>query len=230
MKISRREALSASGIVLTGLSVGLKPTLARAEQAAQSVPDHLVDSPAREWAELPLLPDGSAREYAAGDIVTITEPTRWRTPEPPQIESDYRRLNVKVTGGGTTTRSGTMTLADLEPLPRRSHIFLLQCGAPNPRGIVKWTGVSFSDVATMLGVQPAAHYCRIVAADGMSSVENMNTLRHPQVMLAWMLNDGPLPTKHGAPLRLVIPFRYGIRSVKSIAEIAFGITPTAPPT
>ncbi len=62
----------------------------------------------------------------------------------------------------------------------------------------------------------------------MSSVEDMKTLRHPQVMLAWMLNDDPLPTKHGAPLRPVIPFRYGLRSVKSITEIAFGTTPPAP--
>ena len=57
----------------------------------------------------------------------------------------------------------------------------------------------------------------------------MNTLRHPQVMLVWVLNDEPLPPRHGAPLRLVIPFRYGVRSVKAITEIVFGITPPAAP-
>ena len=129
----------------------------------------------------------------------------------------------------SSTRVGTLTFADLEPLPQRPHIFLMQCGAPNPRGIVKWTGVRFSDVANMLEVQPSAHYCRFVAVDTMWSVEDMNTLRHPQVMLAWMLNDEPLPPRHGAPLRLVIPFHYGIRSVKAITEITFGINAPAPP-
>lgn len=228
MRVSRREALSVSGTVLTSLSVGLRPGFAQARQAAQPVPDHLVDSPVNQWPELPLLPDGSAREYTAAEIGTISEPTRWR-PEQPQIDPDYRNLAIKITGGGTTTRSGTLTFEDLEPLPRHSQICLLQCGAPNPRGIVKWTGVRFADVADMLGAQPSAHYCRIVAADQMWSDEDMNTLRHPQVMLAWMLNDEPLPPKHGAPLRLVIPFRYGVRSVKAITEIAFAITPSAPP-
>ncbi len=230
MKLSRRKALSVSGAALAGLSVGLRPQLAQARQAAQQVPDHLVDSEVSERPDLHLLPDGSAREFTPGDVGTISEPDRWRPAgQAPQIDPDYRNLKVTVTSGGVTLRSGTMTFADLEPLPRRSHIFLLQCGAPNPTGIVKWTGVRFSDVATMLGVDPTAGYCRINAADEMSSVEDMNLLRHSQVMLVWMLNDEPLPARHGAPLRLVIPFRYGARSVKAVTELVFGITPPAAP-
>jgi DMSO/TMAO reductase YedYZ molybdopterin-dependent catalytic subunit len=44
---------------------------------------------------------------------------------------------------------------------------------------------------------------------------------HPQTMLAWEMNDGPLPPIHGAPYRLVIPFRWGARSIKAIEEIRF---------
>jgi DMSO/TMAO reductase YedYZ molybdopterin-dependent catalytic subunit len=60
--------------------------------------------------------------------------------------------------------------------------------------------------------------------------EDMDTLRHPQVMLAWMMNDQPLSADHGAPLRLVIPFRYGNRSIKGIQEMTFATPglPTAP--
>ena len=78
MRISRREALSVSGSLLTGLALGLKPELVQARQAPQSVPDHLVDSPVREVPELHLLPDGSAREFTAQEIGTISEPDRWR--------------------------------------------------------------------------------------------------------------------------------------------------------
>ena len=46
-------------------------------------------------------------------------------------------------------------------------------------------------------------------------------------MLVWMMNDAPLQPKHGAPLRLVVPFRYGNRSIKAITEMMFA-TPACP--
>jgi DMSO/TMAO reductase YedYZ molybdopterin-dependent catalytic subunit len=47
-------------------------------------------------------------------------------------------------------------------------------------------------------------------------------------MLAWLMNDQPIAPRHGAPLRLIVPFRYGQRSIKAITEIVFG-TPGLPP-
>jgi DMSO/TMAO reductase YedYZ molybdopterin-dependent catalytic subunit len=238
MEISRRRALHVSAGALTGVSLGLwpEPLLAQAQQAPQPTPDRLVETPLRKLAELPLRPDGSAPEYAPKQAGAISDPTIWRYTkgQPPQIEFDYRQMKVKVDAGGTATRSGMLTFADLEPLPRHSYVVLLQCGASNPRGIVKWTGVRFADVASMLGVQPSARYCRIVASDKYWIDEDMRTMVHPQVVLAWMLNDAPIPPKHGAPLRLIIPFRYGARSIKAITEIYFTASsfplPTLPPT
>jgi DMSO/TMAO reductase YedYZ molybdopterin-dependent catalytic subunit len=71
------------------------------------------------------------------------------------------------------------------------------------------------------------HYCRLIASDRHYVDEPLATLRHPQVMLAWMMNDEPIPPRHGAPLRLIVPFRYGQRSIKAITEILFG-TPGLP--
>ena len=136
-------------------------------------------------------------------------------------------MRIKVDSRGHARRMGTLTFADLEPLPRHSATYLLQCGAPNPRGIVKWTGVRFADFAEMLGIQPFAHYARIIGADRFWVEEDLRTLLQPQVMLAWLMNDQPIPPKHGAPLRLIIPFRYGARHVKAISEIIF--TPTGFP-
>lgn len=233
MKLSRRRAMQVSGTTLAGLSLGFPPEQLLAQtQPAATVPDSLVDATLRNIAPLPLLPDGSAPEHAAAEAGTITPPYMWRYTkgQAPVIEYDYRKLKIKVDARGMAKRNGTMTFADLEPLPRHSQVTLLQCGAPNPRGIVKWTGVRFSDVANMLGVQPFAHYCRLVASDKYWIDEDMKTMLHPQVMLAWLLNDEPLPPQHGAPVRLVIPFRYGARSIKAITEIAFGSPglPTAP--
>jgi DMSO/TMAO reductase YedYZ molybdopterin-dependent catalytic subunit len=106
----------------------------------------------------------------------------------------------------------------------------MQCGAPNPRGIVTWTGVRFSDFAASLELVPGVHYCRFTAADGHYVDEDMTTLRHRQVMLAWLMNGEPLTPDHGAPLRLVIPFRYGNRSIKSITGMTFATPGLPPPT
>lgn len=238
MEISRRRALYVSAGTLTSLSLPLwpEPLWARPQQASAPTPDRLVETPLRTLAELPLKADGSAPEYAPKEAGAISDPTIWRYTkgQPPPMEFDYRRMSVTVDAGGTATRSGTLTFADLEPLPRHSYVVLLQCGGPNPRGVVKWTGVRFADVANMLGVQPTARYCRIVASDKYWTDEDMRTMVHPQVVLAWMLNDVPIPPKHGAPLRLIIPFRYGARSIKAITKIHFTASsfplPTLPAT
>jgi DMSO/TMAO reductase YedYZ molybdopterin-dependent catalytic subunit len=210
--------------------------MARDELRAQAVqpppwPDQLVERPLREGfpAPLPLNPDGSAPEHQPGEAGPISDPLMWRTPnrQAPEIEYDYRKMAIKVDTRGLAKLAGTMHFQDLQRLSPVSHTFLLQCGAANPRGVVKWTGVRFSDFADMLGLVPGAHYCRLIASDRDYVDEAVATLRHPQVMLAWLMNDQPIPPKHGAPLRLIVPFRYGNRSIKAITEIVFA-TPGLP--
>jgi DMSO/TMAO reductase YedYZ molybdopterin-dependent catalytic subunit len=234
MAISRRNALCLSGSTLAGLSLGVltpEKLQAQAAQGKDPWPDSLVERPLRAGfpVPLPLNPDGSAPEHPETAAGPITDPLMWRTQnrQAPDIEFDYRKMAIQVDTRGLAKLAGTLRFTDLEKLPRVSHTFLMQCGAPNPRGIVKWTGVRFSDVADMLGLIPGAHYARFIASDRHYIDEAMTTLRHPQVILVWMMNDQPLPARHGAPLRLIIPFRYGNRSIKAITEIVFG-TPSLP--
>ncbi len=234
MAISRRDAIcSISGATMAGLSGLLTPEQLQAQAAAaqEPWPDRLVERPLRAGfpAPLPLNADGSAPEHPESAAGPITDPLMWRTPDrqAPPIEYDYRKLAIKVDTRGLAKLAGTLRFEDLEKLPRVSHTFLMQCGAPNPKGIVKWTGVRFSDVADMLGLNPGVHYCRFVSADRHYVDEALTTLRHPQVMLVWMMNNQPLPPRHGAPLRLVVPFRYGNRSIKAITEMVFA-TPSLP--
>ena len=218
MKISRRQAIIASGAAAVGISAGtLSPVdiLAKPQAPQQEQPDKLVEAKLRQIAELPLNPDGSAHEYPRDQAGTISEPTQWRytNGQTPQTEFDYRKMKIKVDARGTANLSGTLTFADLEPLPRVSYVVAMQCASPNPHGIVKWTGVRFLDLAKKLGVQQFGHYCRIVGSDLYWVEEDMQTMMKPQVLLAWLLNDQPIPAKNGAPLRLVIPFRFGGRSL-----------------
>ena len=137
-------------------------------------------------------------------------------------------MKIRVDPRGNARLRGTMVLADLEKLPRFSQTTLLQCGTPTPSGVVKWGGVRFSDFAQMIGLSKEGHYVRFIAVDRHYVDEPVEVLMRPQVMLAWMMNDQPIPPDHGAPLRLVIPFRYGNRNLKAITDIMVG-TPALPP-
>jgi DMSO/TMAO reductase YedYZ molybdopterin-dependent catalytic subunit len=51
-------------------------------------------------------------------------------------------------------------------------------------------------------------------------VEMVSAL-HPQSLLAYEMNGKPLENRHGAPLRLVIPVKYGIKNLKRIGRIEY---------
>ena len=225
MNISRRETITA----LAALSVAAaRVTDATAGQAPPQLdPNKLVETPLRNIAQLALKPDGSAVEFPAEMAGNIEGRPFWKG-QAPDIEHDFQKMKVKVDGRGTTTLSGTLTASDLQKLPRHTQITLLQCGAPTPRGIVKWTGVRFSDFANSIGAQQFANFVRCTAADDYYLDEDINIMMHPQVMLAWMMNDRPLPPEFGAPMRLIVPFRYGARSIKAITSIAFTATSFPP--
>jgi DMSO/TMAO reductase YedYZ molybdopterin-dependent catalytic subunit len=219
--------ISAGAVAAISLAA-IKPTPAAAQPAPAAQPDSLVDTKLRTIASPPLNPDGSAPEHSEADIKML-EGVFWKTKGTPDIEFDYNKMKIKVDARGTANLAGTLRFSDLEKLPRHSQITLLQCGAPKPTGIVKWTGVRFSDFAKMLQAQDFAAYGRFVSSDGYVIDEDIKTLMHPQVMLAWMINDRPIPPEHGAPLRLVVPFRYGARSLKAITEIQLTATSFPPP-
>jgi DMSO/TMAO reductase YedYZ molybdopterin-dependent catalytic subunit len=225
MNITRRESIQYSATALAALAIG--PTAAAAQGAAPPQPDTLAEQRLRTIADLPLKPDGSAVEYTEAQAGPI-DGVLWKGKGTPDGEFDYRKMKVKLDGRGTTKLSGTLTFSDLEKLPRHTQVTLLQCGAPKPHGIVKWTGVRFSDFAQSIGAQSFANYARLTASDDYYLDEDMKVLMHPQVMLAWMANDKPLPPENGAPMRLVVPFRYGARSLKAITAIAFTATSFPP--
>ena len=146
MKMSRRETMQFSATALAGLSLaGLKAEELAAQAAPQ--PDGLVDTQLRSISTLPLNPDGTAVEYTPQEAGAITG-VLWRTKnQTPDGEYDVRKMKIKVDARGTAKLSGSLTFDILEKLPRHSYVVRLQCGAPMPRGTVKWTGVRFSDFA-----------------------------------------------------------------------------------
>lgn len=53
---------------------------------------------------------------------------------------------------------------------------------------------------------------------------DMQSMMHPQTLLCYEMNNAPLTVNHGAPLRLIIPVKYGVKHLKRIGTIFFSNT------
>ncbi len=226
--ITRRMALQLSGTTLAGLGpLGLTALGAQGRKPEPPPADRLVEQKLREIAPLPLNSDGAAKEFSETDLTPVDEIGviyRNSGGKPPQIELDPAKHKIRIRGNVVKYQGG-LGLSDLKKLPAYTQITKLQCGAAKPSGIIKWSGVRFADVCrTLLQAGPMCQYVMFVGADGYITTEDMSVATHPQTILAWEMNGGPIPPVHGAPFRLVIPTRWAGRHIKAIEEIRFTAT------
>jgi DMSO/TMAO reductase YedYZ molybdopterin-dependent catalytic subunit len=96
--------------------------------------------------------------------------------------------------------------------------------------IAWWAGLRFDD---LLGAYPPvsqAKWVRIESSVNLGPWGNpdpyyvsldLKTARHPQTLLATYLNGKPLSVEHGAPLRLVVPVKLGLKNIKAITRITY---------
>jgi hypothetical protein len=120
----------------------------------------------------------------------------------------------------------SLTLKDLQALPKTEIVFDFKC-VEGWDQIQHWAGVKFSDFIThyQLDKQAAMQYVGMATPDKQYYVGlDMPSAMHPQTLLAYEMNDKPLPLNHGAPLRLIIPVKYGIKNLKRISSITFSNT------
>jgi Oxidoreductase molybdopterin binding domain len=101
--------------------------------------------------------------------------------------------------------------------------------------IVQWAGARFTDFmkayppATVSGAtfrfdQPLDFppYVSMSTPDGSYYVGlDTESMLHPQTLLCYERNGAPLTQEHGAPLRLVIPVKYGVKNIKRIGTIRY---------
>ena len=227
--ITRRRALQLSGATLAGVnSLGLAAAFPQARPPSrQEVPaDRLVEQKPRDITALALNPDGTAKEFPESEMTPVSDIGviyRNTNREPPKVEFDPAKHKIRIRGN-VMKWQGALGLADLQKLPSFTQIIKLQCGSPKPSGVIKWGGARFADVCRLLETQPMCQYVMFISADGYTTTEDISVVMHPQTMLAWQMNGGPIPPVHGAPYRLVIPIRWGGRHIKAIDEIRFTAT------
>jgi DMSO/TMAO reductase YedYZ molybdopterin-dependent catalytic subunit len=84
-----------------------------------------------------------------------------------------------------------------------------------------WEGVLFRDLAERVRPRPEATHGLVSAPSGYTANLPLDVLMDDDVLFAWQHNGEPLEPKHGGPLRLVVPKRYGWKSVKWANQLRF---------
>nr|WP_274387616.1 molybdopterin-dependent oxidoreductase [Salsipaludibacter albus] len=82
-----------------------------------------------------------------------------------------------------------------------------------------WTGLPATDLLDRAGVRPEGSHVLAYGHPAYSANMSVQALRAPGVLVAWAHDGRPLDVAHGGPVRLVVPQRYGWKSVKWLTEL-----------
>ena len=128
-----------------------------------------------------------------------------------------------------------LTMADIKMLPKTTQVTEMYC-IEGWSITVEWTGVRFVDFAEKYPPHPIqadtpdvrkhsadlVPYVAMVTPDEAYYVGlDMASALHPQTLLCYEMNGEPLTQDHGAPLRLAIPVKYGVKNIKRIGTITY---------
>lgn len=108
--------------------------------------------------------------------------------------------------------------------------------------VIPWNGIELADILNKVGVQSGAKYVAfetVVQPENMIGVQRrvldfpyveglrLDEAMHPLTIMATGIYDEPMENQNGAPIRLVVPWKYGFKSIKSIVRIT--LTDKEPP-
>jgi DMSO/TMAO reductase YedYZ molybdopterin-dependent catalytic subunit len=93
-----------------------------------------------------------------------------------------------------------------------------------------WAGLRFDDLLRAYPPMLRAKWARVESSVNLGASGNpdpyfmsidLATARHPQTLLATHFNGQPLNVDHGAPLRLLVPVKLGLKNVKAVTKISY---------
>ena len=110
--------------------------------------------------------------------------------------------------------------ADLDRLPRvtqSSRLKCVQCWS----GRVNWEGFRCQDLLRLTESRSELEWIRVDCADRYYDFVKIDDLLNPRTLFVLGMNGEALTPEHGAPLRLLLPFKYGYKSSKLITKLTF---------
>ena len=217
--LNRRHLLA--GLAGIGLAGGLPSTLSAAQRAEELVPN--------EWEDITSY--NNFYEFGTGK----SDPAKYAgalTTAPWSVEIN-----------GLVDRPAVYHLEDiLQKMAIEERIYRFRCVEAWSM-VVPWNGFELADLLNMAGVQSQAKYVAFQTLYRPEEMRGQNypvldwpyveglrldEAMHPLTLMANGIYGKQIPNQNGAPLRLVVPWKYGFKSIKSIVKIT--LTDTMPPT
>ena len=156
--------------------------------------------------------------------------------DPARNARDFRTRPWTVTVDGHVARPATYELDDLlRPMTIAERVYRLRCVEAWSM-VIPWQGFALRDLIRRAEPTSRARYVAFTTLHDPQRMpgQRMNVLdwpyreglrmdeaMHPLTILATGLYGRTLPAQNGAPLRLVVPWKYGFKSIKSIVRISF---------
>ncbi len=135
---------------------------------------------------------------------------------------------------GLVERPGTYDIADvLKDKSIEERIYRFRCVEAWSM-VVPWNGFELKDLLDQVGVQPSAKYVSfetLVRPEEMPGTRypildwpyreglRLDEAMHPLTLMATGIYGEDMPNQNGAPIRLVVPWKYGFKSIKSIVRM-----------
>jgi DMSO/TMAO reductase YedYZ molybdopterin-dependent catalytic subunit len=171
-----------------------------------------------------------AREYAASDVSPNFRTNGSTNPDDPAFVAHLAAgfADWKLVVDGLVERPLALSLAELRAQPARTQITRHDC-VEGWSDIAKWTGARLGPLLDAAGVKPQARYIVFHCADSLDpapdgsgryyeSIDLVDAY-HPQTILAYAMNDRPLPLAHGAPVRLRVERQLGYKQAKYVMRL-----------
>ncbi|HEX7060375.1 MAG TPA: molybdopterin-dependent oxidoreductase [Woeseiaceae bacterium] len=169
--------------------------------------------------------DALAEEFPESAISPVFRPNGTTDPG----SAAYRNLaengfrDYRLVVDGLVEHRLSLSLDDVRALPSRTQITRHDC-VEGWSVIGKWKGARFGALLDRAKPSPAARYAMIWCADELSGAQyyesiDMGDACHPQTLLAYELNDRPVPVANGAPLRMRIERQLGYKMAKYVMRI-----------
>jgi DMSO/TMAO reductase YedYZ molybdopterin-dependent catalytic subunit len=115
-----------------------------------------------------------------------------------------------------------LAIDDIRGLPRYEETIDFKC-VEGWSTVTQFAGARLSDFTAKFarGSEKTAFVAMWTPSKDYYVGVDMPSALHPQTLLAYEMNGKPLTDRHGAPLRLVMPVKYGIKNIKRIGRIAY---------
>ena len=157
--------------------------------------------------------------------------------------ADFKTDGWTIEVGGLVRKPRTFTMADIRALaPPEERVYRMRCVEAWSM-VIPWAGYSLSTLLNAVEPTADAKYVAFqtlhdparMPGQKVGSLEwpyveglRLDEAMHPLALLATGLYGQELPAQDGAPIRLVVPWKYGFKGIKSIVKIA--LTATQPKT